>query len=80
MLRARLATFDRAGADGRRLFDLRADPREVQPLARDPSAEERLLDSAADPGEFRFPARFEELDPERREQLDALGYGGAKDE
>jgi hypothetical protein len=64
-----------ACSGARRLFDLGADPREVQPLRRPAPAEERLLDElAAEPP--LHPARFEEPDPELMEQLRGLGYGG----
>jgi arylsulfatase A-like enzyme len=64
-----------ASIRARRLFDLGADPREVQPLRRPAPAEERLLDElAAEPP--LHPARFEEPDPELMEQLRGLGYGG----
>jgi len=67
-------------ADGsvraRRLFDLAGDPREMQVLRQDPSAMEALLEAAADPHGLSFRASFEELDPELRENLDDMGYGG----
>jgi len=60
----------------RRLFDPADDPRETRALAEDPAALETRLEQLADPQGLVFPARFEELDPETRARLDALGYGG----
>ncbi|HEX6882362.1 MAG TPA: sulfatase-like hydrolase/transferase [Planctomycetota bacterium] len=60
----------------RRLFDLAGDPREVRGLSADPAALETRLEQLADPQGLAYPARFEELDPETRAHLDALGYGG----
>jgi arylsulfatase A-like enzyme len=60
----------------RRLFDLRADPREIHPLSEAALNEEAELEAVAAPGALVYPAVFEEPDPALQEQLDALGYGG----
>jgi len=68
----------------RRLFDLAGDPRELRGLPQDgdpaETSMEALLEAAADPHGVVFPARYEELDEATRDSLDALGYGGAKDD
>lgn len=60
----------------RRLYDLAVDPRETRSLARDPSAEERLLEDAAEAHGLVFPSRFAAPDGTTLRQLQELGYGG----
>lgn len=63
----------------RRSFDLADDPREAQPLLGASAEDEALLEHAADPGALLFPAVLGEPPPDLRQDLDALGYGGAED-
>jgi arylsulfatase A-like enzyme len=56
-----------------RCYDLARDPREERSLPL-PADGEAALERAADPAGLVFPARYEPLDEERRQQLDDLGY------
>jgi len=58
-------------------FDLAGDPRETHPLMQIGAEEEALLERCADPGVHRYPAVLGQPPPDLRQNLEALGYGGA---
>lgn len=58
----------------RRIFDLKADPQETNPLGLEFGEANALMKDAAGMHGRSFPVRFEAVDPEVRERMKQLGY------